>query len=169
MPKVRAQRRGESERCPLCKDRFSEEASFFCECGVRYHTACISELGGTCVPGCERELKPAGREEPRGILSPELEPAEMQALRGAHSPPRARVANLVFGGVIAGGTMAVIVPQLALEGRIAMPSCGLSTRQLGDRRWSCASHHHQLPNERIKSRDGSRMCGSLKRSVEAWG
>ena len=55
MPKVRVQRRERETTCPLCREQLSEDA-FECECGVRYHAACVSELGGKCVPGCEREL-----------------------------------------------------------------------------------------------------------------
>ena len=50
-----AQRRERETTCPLCLEQLTEDA-FECECGVRYHAACVSELGGKCVPGCEREL-----------------------------------------------------------------------------------------------------------------
>ena len=55
MPKVRVQRRERETTCPLCREQLSGDA-IECECGVRYHAACVSELGGKCVPGCEREL-----------------------------------------------------------------------------------------------------------------
>ena len=66
MPKVRVQQRGPGEQCPLCQDQLADEGQeFVCECGVRYHSACVQEMGGACVPGCKRELRavPETREE----------------------------------------------------------------------------------------------------------
>ena len=47
VPKVRVQRRERETTCPLCLEQLTEDA-FECECGVRYHAACVSELGGKC-------------------------------------------------------------------------------------------------------------------------
>ena len=62
MPKVRVHE--PHETCPLCRDRLnrSENTQWCPDCGVQYHRACVEEIGGNCVPGCELPLRPSTRQ-----------------------------------------------------------------------------------------------------------
>ena len=109
---VRVWQRGASERrCPLCQDQLIGGLAFPCACGVRYHRACADELGGKCIPGCERELRSSFETRPVRRAVDELVGGR-GGLRSSSAPRRSAASLIARCWLLA--TFVVVVGGLAL-------------------------------------------------------
>jgi len=93
----------DAERCPYCHDGLGEVERVACEgCGTPHHPACLAELGGCTVLGCETLPAPSAPQGPideiharvrdrishwRSGLESRQEPRKAVLARLAHQPP----------------------------------------------------------------------------------